>query len=525
MAEIKIRHINKVVYDRYYNTNHIIEVVLKAYETESDSQISDLAQQLKGADDTETCRNVWQYLIDNIKYIADGVDQKIKSPARLVHDKVGDCKSYSLFTACILRELDIPHYFRFVSYSKRKEATHVYVVALINDIEIPIDAVAYVQARAPFGTEINYKYRADMKQMGKIIYMAGVGRPQVGAVTSEEIQAYLNSGAFDVWLKGETESELTLARGYLLSEWDMYWTLAAYAASVDERIEYLNRLQYIGAMLRIYDEFRDDNAMLQRAGRAFSQLIETSAFNTQESDPERRVFFSDTEHARVLSLMDASAGISENDFTRHWQETIIDANHRATDENGAEIGAVDYNSLRTNVKQTGAYYIYSLGISNSNISKFNETVALKRARQQVLATRTGSAVSTQMQSAELNNLYVSGCTEAWQASPAQVINDLKAGKINGAPQMGSVTVATVLSIITAIVSIIGKIVGWFKKDEVPSDSYIEAGKWNPSDITPTSSGGSNSSGLSFGGGMSEAGMSWILPALLVGGALFMAKKK
>jgi hypothetical protein len=98
----------------------------------------------------------------------------VRTPARLVHDRTGDCKSYSLFTAVILRYLRIQHVFRFVSYSTAKEATHVYVVAFDKGREIVIDAVAKQQLNYDFGYEKQYNYRCDMAKGGtKISYLAG----------------------------------------------------------------------------------------------------------------------------------------------------------------------------------------------------------------------------------------------------------------------------------------------------------------------------------------------------------------
>ncbi len=98
----------------------------------------------------------------------------VRTPARLVHDGTGDCKSYSLFTAVILRYLRIKHVFRFASYSPQREATHVYVVAFDGSREIVIDAVAKQQLNSPFGFEKKYNYKCDMANGGtKISYLAG----------------------------------------------------------------------------------------------------------------------------------------------------------------------------------------------------------------------------------------------------------------------------------------------------------------------------------------------------------------
>lgn len=187
---MKIRNINKVLYTNG-GTSDIIRVVMMAYDIESDPQIYELAEKLKGSTTVETCKNIWKYLVDNIRYAADSDGDRgemVRTPARLVHDGTGDCKSYSLFTAVILRYLRITHVFRFASYSERREATHVYVVAFDGKREIVIDAVAKQQLNSPFGFEKKYNYKCDMANGGtKISYLSGFNprqkaKKQIGAL-------------------------------------------------------------------------------------------------------------------------------------------------------------------------------------------------------------------------------------------------------------------------------------------------------------------------------------------------------
>ena len=61
------------------------------------------ASLFKGKTKKETCKNIWNFLKDNITYIEDSVYfQDIKLPNRLIKERKGDCKSYSMFTASIL---------------------------------------------------------------------------------------------------------------------------------------------------------------------------------------------------------------------------------------------------------------------------------------------------------------------------------------------------------------------------------------------------------------------------------------
>ena len=86
------------------------------------------ASMFKGKDNKETARNIWSFLKHNIRYIEDSEHfQDIKLPDRLIKERKGDCKSFSMFTASILDNLGIPYKFAYTSYTDSKTPQHVYV--------------------------------------------------------------------------------------------------------------------------------------------------------------------------------------------------------------------------------------------------------------------------------------------------------------------------------------------------------------------------------------------------------------
>ena len=90
----------------------------------------------------EKCRAVFSYLAKNVHYKLDpyGV-QYIKTPARLLQDREGDCKSLTMFIAACLHCLNVPCIVRFVNFDGGRQYTHVYPVALDeNGREIILDA-------------------------------------------------------------------------------------------------------------------------------------------------------------------------------------------------------------------------------------------------------------------------------------------------------------------------------------------------------------------------------------------------
>jgi hypothetical protein len=132
-------------------------------------QMKTMSQKFKGTTDIDTCKNIWNFLKTNIRYVADGNHQKVKLPSALLREKVGDCKSYSLFTAAILQNLNIPWHYVLSSYTNDPTPQHIYVVC---DSGIIVDAVwiAFNQEKKP---NFRYKHKVNNNDM-RISYIAGI---------------------------------------------------------------------------------------------------------------------------------------------------------------------------------------------------------------------------------------------------------------------------------------------------------------------------------------------------------------
>lgn len=105
-------------------------------------QTKELAQSLKGSTRMASAFNVFQFLRTRIKYQRDPVDgQYIRLPGRLVADGVGDCKSYALLAASVLKNLGYPVLFRYTSYRiGNPMKTHIYVLTFEkNGVPIVVD--------------------------------------------------------------------------------------------------------------------------------------------------------------------------------------------------------------------------------------------------------------------------------------------------------------------------------------------------------------------------------------------------
>lgn len=119
----------------------VIACELKCYELWK-NQPMELVRDLHGCTIDEKCEAVFAYLTSRVEYrLDDDGSQFIKSPARLLADGCGDCKSLTMFIACCLHCLGIEHIIRFVNYDGGKQYTHVYPVAIDeNGCEIALDA-------------------------------------------------------------------------------------------------------------------------------------------------------------------------------------------------------------------------------------------------------------------------------------------------------------------------------------------------------------------------------------------------
>ena len=136
--------------------NKDIRDLLERLVPQAKAQMVDFSKQFKGRTEQETCKKIFDYIRNNFTYLADGEEQIIKLPSALLKKKVGDCKSYSLFTSSILENLGIPYSFIYTSYNSNPIPGHVYVMTENGCI---IDAVygIFNQEKKPI-----YKYKKNM---------------------------------------------------------------------------------------------------------------------------------------------------------------------------------------------------------------------------------------------------------------------------------------------------------------------------------------------------------------------------
>ena len=129
-------------YLQFGDNSAVVRHVCKCYEQWRE-QPRDFVSDLQGLSRDEQCYSIFDFVIRNVQYRVDRAGyQYIKSPARLLQDGVGDCKSMTIFIASCLHCLGIPHVIRFVNFDGGSQFTHVYPIAFSEDgTPIVIDAV------------------------------------------------------------------------------------------------------------------------------------------------------------------------------------------------------------------------------------------------------------------------------------------------------------------------------------------------------------------------------------------------
>lgn len=156
--------------------NKDIRDLLEKLVPKATEQMKDYAKNFKGKSELETSRNIFNFLKNDIGYIADGEEQIIKLPSALLKKKVADCKSYALFTASVFENLGIPYVITYASYNENPIPHHVYITTKSGII---IDAVYGIFNKEK---KANYKYTKNMN----VRYMAGIGCPDCGGNCSHK---------------------------------------------------------------------------------------------------------------------------------------------------------------------------------------------------------------------------------------------------------------------------------------------------------------------------------------------------
>ena len=87
-----------------------------------------LAPRLKGGNLKATCWNIWQFVVDHIRYEKDAKKtEQVRRPARTLHEQVGDCDCMTALVSSILLNLGLAHKLAVTKYGGKSYFQHIYI--------------------------------------------------------------------------------------------------------------------------------------------------------------------------------------------------------------------------------------------------------------------------------------------------------------------------------------------------------------------------------------------------------------
>lgn len=426
------------------NTNDIISEVINTY-SETCYTTSELAATLRRDTEIETCRAVFDYIIENINYKEDpdGV-QWIRTPARLIHDREGDCKSMAILTASILNNVGITCFFRFVSFSQNRQITHVYVVT---ESGIIIDPVERVNGKPVFNYASNYTYKKDMNTT-QISRLSGVG-------AIEDI--------YTPYMSNTNLLDNTIAENYLFSELDYLNTLCK---TFPTEIENYNKLDRIVVAYNLYKQATGYTQLIERAGQVLQNMEDNRCFELSSLDEAYR---HDNLSMLINTALEMLADGSTLNYTADgiyltwWNLNIKNKDYNGLSEeqktalSGCKIGATNSNSLLTDIQKSAPYFLYLyLGQEWATVNKrlFPKVYAKYLIEYNVFENWVYSFDNFLDRNTIYNNLR-SGFLKKTNQTPEQFINKvLKANgyKIGIAPAIIAAIISGIAAVIVAVIN-------------------------------------------------------------------------
>lgn len=184
MITTQPKYTTRVITENGLN-NDIIKAIHKAIP-EATREAKIFSNKFKGSNNLATSKNIYEFL-RTLKYKKDPEGKQfIKLPNRLIATN-GDCKSYSLLTAAILKNLGLPITFRYTSYSPTDTTpSHVYVITKDEKGKnIIIDGVYN-----HFNAEVPYQHKHDYKM--QIAVLNGITQQEAKVTQGNKIKSLQN---------------------------------------------------------------------------------------------------------------------------------------------------------------------------------------------------------------------------------------------------------------------------------------------------------------------------------------------
>lgn len=463
-------------------TKDIINEVLNTYQ-DTWHTTAELAETLRRGTEEETCRAVFDFIIENVNYNEDpdGV-QWIRTPARLLHDGEGDCKSMAILSASLLNNLGIPCFFRFVSFSKNNQITHVYTVT---ESGIIIDPVERVNGQPVFNYASQYTYKKDMNTT-QISRLSGIG------ATEDIYTPYMADTYF--W-------DNTIAENYLFSELDY---LNTYLNIYPESREYLNQLDRVVVAYNLYQRAKGYEELMKRAGRVLQTMEDQNMFTLATIDEESRTANLGMLIESAIDMLLDNTTLSESGvYIDWWQTQIASKDYSGLSQadidnykNKIGIGGKEEakNALLANMQKSAPYFLYLyLGEEwvRENKSKYPAIYKKYKFEKALFDSWVVNANKILDKQTIYNNLR-SGFLKKTQQTPEQFVNSVikKHKEINKIGLATEIIVAIVSGVVAILIAVAEGIIALCGQSMQSPDNY-PSGEPSDYDFDSDSLGNSN----------------------------------
>ena len=482
-------------------TYDIIKEIL-ATDKVSSADTALFAESLRGKTLDETLSNVWHFLKRTIRYKLDpfGI-QYVKTPARTWKDKFADCKCFSIFVGSILRNLNIPFSYRFVSFQPSGDFTHVYVVVPNGSGHIIMDVVM-----PAYNTEKPYKSKTDY-DMTKIYRLSGIPQAMPTKI--------IDLGNKDLSQITPGEMDLLLARDRLVTEKGIIEDKRGVGSLIAEK--YQNSIDMIDDAISAVNDYMmgsindiDTELALiskQATSGAYSVHNQVAGIGSIEGRKnfrkqnriqlkhQRRVIKRRLTPKQIAGIWD-DPSISGIGKTPKFLKKVAAGVKKAVKATGKGVakaakatGKVAKVVVKTAVKVATAplrllakgilevtlpkaapFFLYLFITDPKTLASAPAKVKAKRAKAEKLANFIVNGIG--MKRDHFMAICRNGIMKQYKKSPENVIADMMGNKISGIGVIG-------IAAVTALISIIQKISALIKKkgDKVSVTDSPDGGDW------------------------------------------------
>lgn len=480
-------------------TKDIINEVLNTYQ-DTWHTTAELAETLRRNTEYDTCKAVFDFIVENVNYNEDpnGV-QWIRTPARLLHDGEGDCKSMAILSASLLNNLGIPCFFRFVSFSKNNQITHVYTVT---ESGIIIDPVELIDGQPVFNYASQYTYKKDMNTT-QISRLSGIG------ATEDIYTPYMADTYF--W-------DNTIAENYLFSELDVINAYLTYINSADR--EYLNQLDRVVVAYNLYQRSKGYSELMKRAGRVLQTMEDSNMFTLATIDEDSRMAnLGELIDTAIDMLLDNTTLSESGVYVDWWQTQIADKDYNGLSQQQIDnyksnigIGGKEEqkNAILTDMQKSAPYFLYLyLGEEwvRTNKNKYPAIYKKYKIEKSLFDSWVANANKILDKQTIYNNLR-SGFLKKQGLTPEQFIQQTIDGQKRA--KVGVIDPVTWAAIISGIVTIVIAVIEGIIKlcgQKMQSPDNFPSGTPDYNDLdTNQLPGNSNSSGNTAGNSVSNSSL-------------------